>query len=535
MKSTKRICSQLLFFSLLVFFSQCSKDEIEKEIENPNTPLINDFFEPIPDWDNTTKAAEPDEIIDAELIVRDGNTPHKCQVVEKNLVRSLGKIISVGTNKGKIWPGAIFQGISLESGEFELINIDKAPITITVDLPIDKTFREIEKPNSVTLQQAISEMQIEAGNLKEGSQAGAGIMNFEITEASSFKQTMLDMGITGGFTEPQSEVGLEASASISTDRSVREHTVIAKFIQEKFTVRLADDLIPTTADFFKDDVTVDELEALEKDGVIGTDNIPLYIESVTYGRILLFTMKSTEVNNSNELSAALNASMADYVEGGANLTQSEQTILNNSETTIFSAGGTEEGSNAVIANLDWSKFFCGSPCFNYGTNLFHRKNFKRKKIVKLHNNISYEMRDDCMEPSTYDITVTLDQAILTSGVCLVCSYNFRMSEDGSLIPTPIAYGRIWLVWDGYGIGSGIYQMIDNALGSSFTVSSSICTSAGSSPIICAAQNVLSNKSNTYNFPYDNLISGNTKISHNLTSALRSVRLDYTIRKTAKYQ
>ncbi|MDZ7606442.1 MAG: thiol-activated cytolysin family protein [Cyclobacteriaceae bacterium] len=320
MKNLSKVAIQTMLFIVLITSIRCSTEEgIDG---NPNTPLINAHLSNLPDWNNETPAPLPDEIVNNNFIRTENNTPYKYDIVKRNMTKSTSPIIAVGTNQGKMWPGALIQGRSLETGDLELINTKRAPITINVDLPINTTFREIATPNSVTLQQAISEMQIEAGQLEDGKQAGAGTMNFEVVEASSFEQSMLSLGISGGFTDPQSQVGLDASANVSHTRSVRTHTIAARFVQQKFTVRLADDLIPTASDFFSDDMTFEELEALSSDW--GEGNIPLYIESVTYGRILIFTMESTEVNDAEELSVALKASMDDYANAGGSIDQMQQ-------------------------------------------------------------------------------------------------------------------------------------------------------------------------------------------------------------------
>src|SRR5690606_7461982 len=162
--------------------------------------------------------------------------------------------VSVGTNFGVVWPGAMIQGNSLESGELKLINTKRAPVTLVTDIALNEVSSTIE-PNSVNAQQAIADFMIAAGEMPEGSQAGAGSMLFQVEEASSFQQSMLSMGVSAGFTEPQSSVGLDGSLSVSATRSSKTHTVVAKYVQEMFTVRVADDLIATPADFFADDFT----------------------------------------------------------------------------------------------------------------------------------------------------------------------------------------------------------------------------------------------------------------------------------------
>jgi len=527
MKKFKKITIQIILLLVLVTSIQCSKEDAV--VGNPNAKLINDHLADLPDWNNETTLPLADEIVNNNFVRTENNTPYKYDIVKRNMTNSTAKIIAVGTNSGKMWPGALIQGKSLEAGDLELINTKRAPITINVDLPINKTFREIETPNSVTIQQAISEMQVEAGQLEEGSQSGAGTMDFEVVEASTFEQSMLSLGISGGFTDPESQVGLDASANVSHNRSIKTHTVAARFVQEKFTVRLADDLIPTASDFFSDDMTLQEIEALSSDW--GEDNIPMYIESVTYGRILIFTMESTEVNDAQVLSAALTASMDDYVKAGGSIDDTQKEILSNSTTKIFSAGGTEEGANAAIASLDWSKFFVPAPVSTTVPIAFTIRTLNGKKTVKIHDNIFFELRDHFRAPKSYDIKVTLNEATLTKGICAACYYTSRFKEDGSATSSVLAAGQIYLVWNAGSVG-GTSSTTGKSAGSSFEIISGYCTNPA--PGYCAIQDLINKKSNSYSWPYTDLVSGNTNLTVTINENFRALVFKYTIRKTANY-
>lgn len=534
MKTLLKSQSKYVLLLIFMFLLSCSEtDDLNPSgPTNPDAEDINNYISKLPDWISSGTPGPNDSVFIEDVRIPDGGVPYQCDIYEKNLVRTLQNIISVETNFGTIWPGALIQGNTLEGGELQPITVGRSPITIQTDLPLTETFREIEKPNSVSVQQAISDFQVAAGQMPEGSESGAGIMNFFVKEASTFEQSMLAMGISGGFTEPESQVGLEASANVSVERSFREHTIIAKFVQEMFTVRLADDLLPTPSDFFTSDVSLSDIESLESNGKMGSDNVPLYIESVTYGRIMLFTMKSTSVSSADELSAALNLSMQDYVKGEASMSETQREILESSTTTIFTAGGTKDAANEAIASLSWSEFFKAAPASTAVPISFVAKTLNGKKIVKIIDNAVYNQRSSCQEPSSYNIKVTLDKVSLTNGVCLGCPYRSSMKVDGSFLTSPLASGYIVGVWNGPEIG-GEYTLTNKGAGSSIEIISGYCT-AIYSPATCAIQDLVNKQSSIYRFPYDNLISGNTKIKHTINEAFRTLEFEYTIRKTANY-
>ncbi|MCK5702971.1 MAG: hypothetical protein KAI29_17535, partial [Cyclobacteriaceae bacterium] len=149
MKNVRKFSNPFIFIVFLSAFMQCSKDE--GEVGNPNSPLINDYIRQLPAWADQTVPIAWDSVLEPlNLENEDDKIPFTCENHSIGLSVTSEDIISVGTNFGKIWPGALIEGNSLESGDIKLINVGRAGITINTNLPINQTFREIDNPNSVT-------------------------------------------------------------------------------------------------------------------------------------------------------------------------------------------------------------------------------------------------------------------------------------------------------------------------------------------------------------------------------------------------
>jgi Thiol-activated cytolysin len=506
----------LLCTSLFISYTCSKQDDSDQENSNPDAESINTFIGQLPGWEpDTTVQKEPRLLSD--ITVPTSGDPYKCEIYEKNLVRTFQNILSVETNFGIIWPGALIQGNTLKSGELKNIPVKRAPLTLQINIPLEEGSAVIDDPNSINVQQAISDFQIAAGQMPDGSQSGAGIMNFSVEEASSFDQSMLAMGFSAGFTDPQSQVGLDASANVSVERSYREHTVIAKFVQQMFTVRFADDLVNDPASFFAVDVKSSDLEELKNDGYLGADNTPLYIESVTYGRIMLFTMKSTSVSSGSELSAALQASMSDYVNGGASLTEEQREILENSTTTIFSAGGTKEAANEAIADLNWSKFFKAAPATTAIPLSFVAKTLKGKEIVRIVEEVLFNQRDNCQAPSSIDVTITWYNNDYT-GACtnILCPQQVWVTPGNDFIGTALT------VLNDY---SYHMHIAAGETRSDFTIDSQVKFSLLGS---------LTTKNESSSHDARKLKSGNTAVRHVVQTVGGSVALDFNLVKTVNY-
>ncbi len=433
---TFNILYLLLIVSLIavsVLFISCSDNSLSPEQIQSS---VNEYFSSIPDWEIGEPPKGEDIYINSitvdgpDLTASDFDSApivdYECPVFDRNMATTITNFKSVGTNEGRIWPGAIIQGNSLKTGDIRLIETSgkRADITLTTNIPLEVGSKTIT-PNSVTAQQAISDFMVAAGTMPEGSQAGAGVTLTRIEEATTYNQAMSQMGVSVGFRDIKTDVGLSGSLDVSNQRSSHEHTVVAQYVQEKFKVRIADDLISSPADFFTDDFTSEDLETLERNGEIGPNNIPLYIEEVTYGRILLFSKTSKRVEDAESLSAALSASMSDYAEGGGGLSDKQKDIFKNSTNRIYSAGGSESGANAAVANLDWSKFFVETTASEAVPISFVARTINGKKLVGMVNHDSHEYRGNCTmidisEPinppvvKSYDITVEWTETGYTS-------------------------------------------------------------------------------------------------------------------------
>lgn len=519
---------KLLPLALLILcLPGCSEDDNGLGSKNPDASSINEHINLFPDWIDPTIPVEWDSLIGTVELENDLNIPQTCNRYRAAISVSAEDIISVGTNFGKIWPGALIEGNSLKSGDMRLITIDRAGITLNTNLPINQTYREIDNTNSVTVQQAISEMQIESGLMPEAAQTGAGIMDTRIEEYSTFMQAMLSMGISGGFTEPKSKIKLSGEAGGSIEFKYNTHSVIAKFVQKAFTVRLADDLIETPADFLSKTVTMEDIKKLESNGTMSADNVPLYIESVTYGRFLLFTLTSTTVESGVKLQAALNASWDQYANAGGELSTEFQTALASRTTKIFSAGGTEEGANAAVANLDWSRFFVEAPVTTAVPISFVARTLNGKRKVILIDNAIYEYRDDCQIPEKIRIRVDLRNVThLNPGYGKV-TYNsatFRnqqqfadLLESGEFI-TGLAGNTNKVVYGGKGFVE--YEWIIDQSASEFD------------RFMIRSANMVQHNNQIFRFPFNEFYTGSQNRSFTATNNYGgNIQFDYRITKT----
>ncbi|MEZ4673420.1 MAG: thiol-activated cytolysin family protein [Caldilineaceae bacterium] len=164
-------------------------------------------------------------------------------------------------------------------------------------------------------------------------------ISFQVKEAYSFEQAMLDAGISLKYSGvlANGDVG----AALRRTSNQQSHTVIVKLFQPMYTISFADDAIAEPRDFFGDTVTQADFERQIQLGTMGPNNEPTYVQSVTYGRMLVYSVTSTEAASAEALRVAVQASYGAF-SGSARFNQDQAELVRNSTIEAQVFGGTQE-------------------------------------------------------------------------------------------------------------------------------------------------------------------------------------------------
>lgn len=264
---------------------------------------------------------------ESEIIQSHERTDHlrgeiqTCIKTGNMLTQNFSDLILLGANETAIWPGAIIQGNSLDSGIFATINLNRKPGTIT-GFPFGSV--RVDEPSQATVRNAITGLLPTEPTPIEF--AGA---YYYSNYAHSFEQAMLAVNVSADWAFHSFGGNLEF------DTSAESEYVVLFFSQSYYTMSFVPD---KDGDFFKE-VSPNDLEPYS-----GPANPPTYVSSVTYGRMLIAiaSAKRTQVG----LKAAL-----DYAYSGLPLDTSLATeyaqILSNAQIQIVAFGGSNSALDIV--------------------------------------------------------------------------------------------------------------------------------------------------------------------------------------------
>lgn len=154
-------------------------------------------------------------------------------------------------------------------------------------------------------------------------------------------------------------------------------------------------------------------------GVIGPDNLPVYISEIVYGRMMMFSVTSSA--SESEIRAAMQASYNTFVGGvSAEIDTKNREVLSRSRIAITAVGGSGEAVDAMITSGDWKQYFSSAATLAQAVPLTYTfSNVMDGSIAAVTEATDYNI-NECQPkpliPGTFDFNPRQDVAVpLTPG------------------------------------------------------------------------------------------------------------------------
>jgi thiol-activated cytolysin len=257
-----------------------------------------------------------------------------CVRTTYNLQQNFDKVAIMRPTQGIVWPGALVKGNqSLTDGLPEPITLERAPITISIDLPGigANGVKVVNNPTHSSVQVAIDEaLEWWNANAYQDGYVNAASSAFNWSSSYSSQQTALGVGLNMEWAAG------DVSTVFNTSTTSEKHVVTGAFQQAFYTVTF--DTPSSPASVFDPSVTVRDVR-----GQIDREAPPAYVSNVTYGRIIAVRMETTYDATTTEIEGAFKYSAGIQQASGTLETKYRQ-ILSSSTFTVITIGG-----NAAVA------------------------------------------------------------------------------------------------------------------------------------------------------------------------------------------
>jgi thiol-activated cytolysin len=264
----------------------------------------------------------------------DGRT-YECYVQEFEVAAEFNEQISLNPTSDILWPGAILDGATIETGEYVPILAARQPVTISVSLEnIENVSTTVADPKLSTMRQAIADILSQ-----EVTGATAATVTSEIQEVYSESQLDIALGVSY-----KSGVAAVKNQFNFSQQNVMSRTVV-KFMQVYFTIDI--DLPEKPSDLFASSVTWDNLRQQ-----MSGDISPMYVSTISYGRMALFTMEST--HSFTQVRNALNASFQ-AIKTQVDLSVEHRNVLDETTIKAMILGGSGADAVQAVSGFDGLK------------------------------------------------------------------------------------------------------------------------------------------------------------------------------------
>ncbi len=323
-------------------------------------PQVNHLLAPMSGWNPEVLTAEDTRDLRAGGF-REGAYNYQCTVEPGSpFSRKLDEFPAVAF-QGSLLPGLFIDGNELLNGKLQPIPLERAPMELVISLASENPVIQVANPSSATLQTAIAALQRDADSRLSGIDVVPADIEYVRKEAYSFEQTALELGFSIRYEAPLVRAGLDTA--FSSKDSYSQHTILVRMVQPMYTISFVDDTIVEPRQLLGANVTAEQVNAAIAAGRLAEDRPAVYVKSVTYGRTMLFTMTSSEVNKSSELMVAMNAAYGAW-SGEGSVSEAHKEILANTEIRMVAVGGETANAEAAIKSANPSDYFNGANTAN---------------------------------------------------------------------------------------------------------------------------------------------------------------------------
>ena len=257
-----------------------------------------------------------------------------CEYVHYSETDHANDFIAFQPNSATLWPGNVVRGDDAQYGQLTPIGLPRSPMAFSVSLQNvnGSPSRTMETPSLSQFREHRNDI------LKDVVGGAPANIAFSVDRVHSVDQVAVSVGggvdwFTGGF-----------SSMFDFSNTFESTKILVDFTQAYYTIDVDTPGLPS--DLFTEDVTVQELE-----NFTGEENPPMYVQSITYGRKVLFSLES--IYSEHEVRTAIDASFnAIVVSGGVQVDTFHREVLENSRMKAVVIGGSGAEAVKTITGFD---------------------------------------------------------------------------------------------------------------------------------------------------------------------------------------
>lgn len=345
-KEMNFIKSGVIFLLIISLYSSCTKDPVSPTLSEDEKASINDYIQKLSydpetmlNYQNTNGGSSSSEVTSSDTSTSNSsNDQVTCISTTYSLRENFENIAILRPTSGVIWPGALVKGNqSMMDGLPDPITLSRAPVTFKIDLPGigESGVQTVENPTNSNIQAAIDKsLEWWNANAYQEGYVNSASSSYKVKKAYSSKQIALEVGLSA-----QWATG-DVSAQFNYQSSEEKTVIMAVYKQAFYTITMDSPKSPDAV--FGKDVTLEQVKSAMNNAAP-----PAYVQSVTYGRIIMFRMETSYKASSYEIESAFKYAAGISVDGSLEAEYKE--ILKNSSVELIVLGGNAAVSSSAIS------------------------------------------------------------------------------------------------------------------------------------------------------------------------------------------
>jgi hypothetical protein len=268
-----------------------------------------------------------------------GGAPLLCDLQTVAEIKLFDAFAAQGAAAKTLYPGALLNGDSLGDGAFNEIPLPKKPLTLSSNLSGAAAAATMEDPS-------LSAFLLARDAMLSPALEGGKTFAPKFTEAVELATVNEDqLSLTLGFNvEAGVATNVDVAGQFDFNDTTKRSRYLVRIVNELYT--LAVDKPASASDYFADGVSLADVQAAFRDG-----NPPVYVDSVTYGRVIYLAVESSF--SATELEAAIDASIKGVgFEVLADFGLTEEQVLSETSIKALAIGGLAEDQTDFGALAD---------------------------------------------------------------------------------------------------------------------------------------------------------------------------------------
>lgn len=324
----------LLLGLIVLLATACSKEETNDGTLPISGTVATEFNEKVAALQFFQQPEDLGEAVELETSEPERDTEDtSLECFTKNFKASPGfdELLALDPSTDVIFPGALLKGESIPTGEYIPITANRAPITLSASLTniSGSPVISVIDPKLSTVRE-----QIKTILDQEVTGATPARINFEIEQVYSSEQLSVAIGAN------YRSAGANVSGSFDFNQSTFKNKFVLKYLQTYYTIDMDPPNDPSNL-----------FTSIPDFNTLGSTS-PVYVASVAYGRMVLYTIETNA--SRTEINAAFSASFASG--DGSIDAEYESTINESSIKALIIGGSGSDAAQAINGPSDVYKF-----------------------------------------------------------------------------------------------------------------------------------------------------------------------------------